>query len=45
MAAALLSGLFAIGFLLRYLRTRSLAVFIAYRLVLAAVIVIAFLNP
>jgi undecaprenyl-diphosphatase len=45
MAAALLSGLFAIGFLLRYLRTRSLAVFIVYRLVLAAIIVIAFLNP
>ena len=45
MVAALLSGLFAIGFLLRYLRTRSLGVFIVYRLVLAAIIVVVFLNP
>jgi len=45
MVAALVSGLIAIGFLLRYLRTRSLAIFVAYRLVLAVIVVVAFLNP
>jgi undecaprenyl-diphosphatase len=45
MTAALVSGLVAIGFLLRYLRTRSLGVFVVYRLVLAAIVVVAFLNP
>jgi undecaprenyl-diphosphatase len=45
MVAALIAGFIAIGFLLRYLRTRSLAVFVVYRLVLAAIVVIAFLNP
>lgn len=45
MAAALLSGLVAIGFLLRYLRTRSTLVFVLYRLAVAAVVVVAFLNP
>jgi len=44
MVAALLSGLLAIGFLLRYLRTRSLNVFVAYRIVLAAVVLVAFLR-
>jgi undecaprenyl-diphosphatase len=45
MLAALVSGIVAIGFLLRYLRSRSLAVFVLYRLVLAAIVVVAFLNP
>ena len=39
-----LSGLFAIGFLLRYLRTRSLNVFVAYRLVLAAIVLVTWLG-
>jgi undecaprenyl-diphosphatase len=38
--AAFASGMLAIGFLLRYLRTRSLDIFVAYRLVLAAVLVV-----
>ena len=44
MVAALLSGLLAIRFLLRYLRTRSLNIFVAYRLVLAAVVLVVFLE-
>jgi undecaprenyl-diphosphatase len=44
MLAAFVSGMIAIGFLLRYLRTRSLNVFVVYRLVLAAVVVIAWLR-
>jgi undecaprenyl-diphosphatase len=44
MIAAFVSGMIAIGFLLRYLRTRSLNIFVAYRLVLAAVVVIAWLR-
>ena len=44
MIAAFVSGMIAIGFLLRYLRTRSLTVFVAYRLVLAAVVVVAWLR-
>ena len=44
MAAALVSGLFAIGFLLRYLRTRSLNVFVAYRIVLAAIVLVIWLG-
>jgi undecaprenyl-diphosphatase len=39
-AAAALSGAFAIGFLLRWLRTRSLAVFCAERVLLAALVVV-----
>ncbi|MEX2183899.1 MAG: undecaprenyl-diphosphatase UppP [Chloroflexota bacterium] len=39
MVASLVSGLAAIHFMLRYLRTRSLAVFIWYRFALAAVVV------
>ena len=41
--AALVSGLVAIRFLLRYLRTNTLRVFVGYRIVLAilAVVVIA----
>ena len=38
--AAFVAGLIAIGFLLRYLRTRSLDVFVVYRFVLAAVVVV-----
>ena len=38
--AAAVSGWLAIGFLLRYLRTHSTAVFIAYRLVAAAVFLV-----
>jgi undecaprenyl-diphosphatase len=44
MVAAFVSGMIAIGFLLRYLRTRSLNIFVAYRLVLAAVVVVAWLR-
>ena len=44
MLAAFVSGMIAIGFLLRYLRTRSLTVFVIYRLVLAAVVVVAWLR-
>jgi undecaprenyl-diphosphatase len=44
MFAAFVSGMIAIGFLLRYLRTRSLNIFVAYRLVLAAAVVIVWLR-
>ncbi len=44
MVAAFASGMIAIGFLLRYLRTRSLNIFVAYRLVLAAVVVVVWLR-
>jgi undecaprenyl-diphosphatase len=44
MLAALVSGMLAIGFLLRYLRTRSLNVFVAYRLILAAIVVVVWLR-
>jgi len=44
MMAAFVSGIIAISFLLRYLRTRSLDLFVAYRLVLAAVVVVAWLR-
>ena len=44
MVAALVSGLFAIAILLRFVRTHSLSVFIVYRVVLAAVIVAWWLN-
>jgi undecaprenyl-diphosphatase len=43
MVAALLSGLAAIHFMLRYLRTRSLDVFVLYRFVLAAVVLVVWL--
>jgi undecaprenyl-diphosphatase len=39
-AAAAISGAFAIGFLLRWLRTRSLAVFCVERVLLAALVVV-----
>jgi undecaprenyl-diphosphatase len=43
MVAALLSGLAAIHFMLRYLRTRSLDVFVWYRFILAAIVVVVWL--
>ena len=43
MVAALLSGLAAIHFMLRYLRTRSLDVFVLYRFVLAAIVLVVWL--
>ena len=44
MLAAFLSGMIAIGFMLRYLRTRSLTIFVVYRLVLAAVVFVVWLR-
>ena len=44
MTSSFVAGVLAIGFLLRYLRTRSLTIFVVYRLVLAAVVVIAWLR-
>jgi undecaprenyl-diphosphatase len=44
MLAAFGSGMLAIGFLLRYLRTRSLTIFVVYRLVLAAVVIVVWLR-
>jgi undecaprenyl pyrophosphate phosphatase UppP len=44
MLAAFVSGMIAIGFALRYLRTRSLNVFVAYRLIVAAIVVVAWLR-
>ena len=44
MVAALVSGLFAIAVLLRFLRTRSTDVFVAYRLVLAAIVLVIWLG-
>jgi undecaprenyl-diphosphatase len=41
--ASFLSGMLAIGVLLRYVRTRSLNVFVWYRLALAAVVLVAWL--
>ena len=43
MVAAFISGMLAIGVLLRYVRTRSLDVFVGYRLVLAGVVLVAWL--
>ena len=44
MAAALVAGLAAIHFMLRYLRSRSYLVFVIERIVLAALVLIAFLS-
>jgi undecaprenyl-diphosphatase len=44
MLAAFVTGIIAIGFLLRYLRTRSLTIFVVYRLILAAVVVVLLLD-
>jgi undecaprenyl-diphosphatase len=43
MVAALVAGLAAIHFLLRYLRTNTLTVFVVYRLALAAIVLVVFL--
>jgi undecaprenyl-diphosphatase len=43
MVAAFVSGMLAIGVLLRYVRTRSMNVFVWYRLVLAGVVLVAWL--
>jgi undecaprenyl-diphosphatase len=43
MLASLVSGFVAIHFMLRYLRTRSLDVFVWYRMALAGVVVVAWL--
>ena len=42
--ASFVSGILAIAVLLRYVRTRSFIVFVAYRVALAAVVVVAFLT-
>ena len=42
--ASFVSGILAIAVLLRYVRTRSFTVFVAYRVALAAVVVVAFLT-
>ena len=44
LVAAFVTGMLAIGLLLRYLRTRSLNIFVAYRFVLAAIVVIVWLR-
>jgi undecaprenyl-diphosphatase len=42
--ASVVAGLVAIELLLRYLRTHPLTIFIAYRLVMAAVVIVVFLQ-
>ena len=44
MLASLIAGLLAIAVTLRYLRTHSVGVFVVYRIALAALVVIAWLN-
>jgi undecaprenyl-diphosphatase len=44
MLASLIAGLLAIAVLMRYLRTRGVGVFVAYRIVLAAVVLVAWLG-
>jgi undecaprenyl-diphosphatase len=44
LVASLVSGLLAIHFMLRYLRTRSLDIFVAYRLVVAAIVIVVLLT-
>jgi undecaprenyl-diphosphatase len=41
--ASFVAGMFAIAFLLRYVRTRSYGIFVAYRLVLAVIVIVVFL--
>jgi len=45
MVAALVSGLAAIHYLLRWLAGHSLDIFVVYRIVLAGIVVVWFLNP
>ena len=44
MVASLVAGLLAIHFMLRYLRTRSLSIFVWYRFALAALVIIVWLT-
>ena len=44
LAASLIAGLLAIHFMLRYLRTRSLDIFVWYRLVVAAIVIVVLLT-
>ena len=44
MVAALVAGLAAIHFTLRYLRTHSLDIFVWYRFVLAAIVLVVWLS-
>jgi undecaprenyl-diphosphatase len=44
MTAAFVAGVLAIRFMLRYLQTRSLTIFVVYRLVVAAVVIVAWLR-
>ena len=44
MIAAFISGVVAIRFMLRYLQTRSLTIFVVYRLVVAVVVIVAWLR-
>ena len=44
LAASFGFGILAISFLLRYLRTHSLNIFVVYRLVLAAIVLVVWLN-
>ncbi len=44
MLAAFGAGMLAISFMLRYLRTRSLTIFVVYRLVLAAIVIVVWLR-
>jgi undecaprenyl pyrophosphate phosphatase UppP len=43
-AAAAISGMLAIGFLLSWLRTRSVTIFSVYRIVFAAFVVLLVFN-
>ncbi len=44
MIASFVTGVLAIRFMLRYLQTRSLTVFVVYRLVVAAVVIVVWLR-
>ncbi len=44
MLASLLAGLLAIAFVMRYLRSNGVGLFVVYRIALAAVVVVAWLN-
>jgi undecaprenyl pyrophosphate phosphatase UppP len=44
LVAALVSGLFAIGALLRFLRSNSMTVFVLYRIALAALVFVAWVG-
>jgi undecaprenyl-diphosphatase len=44
MAASLVAGLLAIAVLMRYLRTNGVGIFVAYRIALAALVIVAWLG-